>query len=258
MPIPTFNKLPPDPSFNDLVTRINQLVGEMTNLILNLDSLNVVSLTADHIDAGTIDANVVTLRSDLNAGAYIQIDGNGMVINNGTFDTFTADINGAMTMTRALIQSTPGAYPRVVMDPTDELFAAYATANDFLKIYALESGTPMVYFSNLSSIARLFLNGSNLSLANFGTLLMTASSHITVETTGASADVNLIPGAGSGTVRVPSWSKIYSNGAAQNLQTALNAKANAFSGVSGTVYVASTSGGATTTPITFSNGIRVS
>lgn len=99
MPIPTFSKLKPNPDFNDIATKVNTLVGELTNLILNLDSLNVVSLTADHIDAGTIDANIVTIRSDLTAGAYVQINGNGMVINNGTINTFEADINGEVTAT---------------------------------------------------------------------------------------------------------------------------------------------------------------
>lgn len=90
---------------------------ELTNLILNLDSLNVVSLTADHIDAGTIDANIVTIRSDLTSGAYVQIDGNGMVINNGTIDTFEADINGDVTMTSATIRSLSTG-ERVEIDST--------------------------------------------------------------------------------------------------------------------------------------------
>ena len=98
-PIPTFSKLRPDPDFNDIVSKVNTLVGEMTNLILNLDSLNVVSLTADHIDAGTIDASIVTIRSDLTAGAYVQIDGNGLQIYNGSIFTFEADINGEVTAT---------------------------------------------------------------------------------------------------------------------------------------------------------------
>lgn len=138
MPLPTFTKLGPSPSFDDLVKKVNVLSGELSNLMLNLDSLNVVSLTADHIDAGTIDANVVTIRSDLTAGAYVQIDGNGMVINNGSFNTFTADINGAVTMTSALIQSS-SSYPRIVMDPTNDLFVAYETATDYIALEPIGS-----------------------------------------------------------------------------------------------------------------------
>ena len=97
MPIPTFTELPPYPEFKDLVNKINTLVSELTNLILNLDSLNVVSLTADHIDAGTLDAGVVTVRTDLNAGGYIKIDSTGMTVNNGTKNTLRIDLNGNVT-----------------------------------------------------------------------------------------------------------------------------------------------------------------
>lgn len=116
-PLPTFTGLPPHATFDDVKNKVNKLTQELTNIMLSLDSLNVVSLTADHIDAGTIDANVVTIRSDLTAGAYIQIDGNGMVINNGSVNTFTADINGAVTMTSATIRSLATG-ERVVIDST--------------------------------------------------------------------------------------------------------------------------------------------
>jgi hypothetical protein len=98
-PIPTFTGLPPHPEFNDIVTKFNKLTAEMQNLFLTLDSLNVVSLTADHIDAGTLDAGVVTVRADYNAGAYIKIDSTGMTIYDGTQNTFTVDLDGNVTMT---------------------------------------------------------------------------------------------------------------------------------------------------------------
>lgn len=99
MPIPTFTGLPPFPEFNDVVAKFNKLTSEMQNLFLTLDSLNVVSLTADHIDAGTLDAGVVTVRADYNSGAYIQINSSGMTIYDGTQNTFTVDVNGNVTMT---------------------------------------------------------------------------------------------------------------------------------------------------------------
>lgn len=98
MPIPPLTGLPPKAEFSDVVRKINQLVQELVNALLNLDSLNVVSLTADHIDAGTINGNVVTIKSTLSSG-YIQIDGNGMVVNDGTKDTFKVDLNGNVTIT---------------------------------------------------------------------------------------------------------------------------------------------------------------
>lgn len=251
MPVPTFNKLPPDPSFSDLVTKINQLVGEMTNLMLNLDSLNVVSLTADHIDAGTIDANIVTIRSDLNSGAYVQINGNGVVINNGSFNTFTADINGNVTMTSALIRSALG-YPQVVIDPTNELFGAYFNAAKFINIKANDSGDPLLFFENPSALTRMALTGDTMSISTFGKGIFSSSQDLEIDSTGGNVVISA-----NGLVVVESWSKIYSSVNLTTLQSALNAKANAFSGVSGTVYVSSSPEGPTDTAISFSNGIRV-
>ncbi|KAA8747100.1 hypothetical protein [Paenibacillus sp. UASWS1643] len=177
MPIPDLSGVPPWASFDDHQSKLNDIVAKYNNLLVNLDSLNVVSLTADHIDAGTIDANVVTIRSDLNAGAFVEINGNGMRINNGSRDTFTADINGMVTMTGATIRNNLGTgfiqlsdqgmainngsyntftantagyvtmtgaliqsqtgYPYVIMDPGSTLFGAYSAANNYLTVQAL-------------------------------------------------------------------------------------------------------------------------
>lgn len=98
MPVPTFTGLGPDPQYGDIVNKVNRLTAELTNLMLSLDSLNVVSLTADHIDTGTLDANIVTIRSDLTGGAYVQIDNNGIIGNDGTQNTFVLDTNGDVSL----------------------------------------------------------------------------------------------------------------------------------------------------------------
>ena len=263
-PIPTFSKLRPDPDFNDIVSKVNTLVGEMTNLILNLDSLNVVSLTADHIDAGTIDANIVTIRSDLTAGAYVQINGNGMVINNGTintleadingeitatgitlindltgtgsiqidnsgitanngtFDTFTVDLNGAVTMTSALVQSSTATYPRVVMDSSNALFSAETSATEDIQIVAeyFLASAPSVVWTSGAIVTSLgyqpllgfsLLSGTDISIGTSGDLF------INVDTLSLSS---------SNLVTISNFSQIFSNGAAETLQDALDAKAN--------------------------------
>ena len=73
----------------------------------------------------------------------------------------------------------------------------------------------------------------------------------------AGTDIHMSPGGGTGVI-FTSFGRIYSTAASQPLQTALDAKANTFSGVSGTVYVAASSGGPTTQAITFTNGVRTS
>jgi hypothetical protein len=94
MPIPTFTGLGPEPQFEDVVNKLNRLTQEVTNIMLNLDSLNVVSLTADHVDTGTLDANLVTVRSDLTGSSFIQIDGEGIRASDGVINTFEIDTTG--------------------------------------------------------------------------------------------------------------------------------------------------------------------
>lgn len=255
MPVPDMNGVPPWAEFNDLKNKLNELVGKYNNLLVNLDSLNVVSLTADHIDAGTIDANLVTIRSDLTAGAYVQIDGNGMTINNGsyntfraditgsvfmtgatiannlssgaytnisdagivindgTMDTFRADITGQVTMTGALIRSATG-FPAVVMNPTANLFGAYASASSYVTINPVGSGagSPQVTIQSPLGYMYLYQSGTASNFVSGGDLGLTASGDL---------ELNL-----SGNTLVP-FSQLEDFGSGTTLQSALNSKATA-------------------------------
>lgn len=192
MPVPDLSGVPPWAEFQDLKNKINDIVSKYNNLLVNLDSLNVRSLTADHIDAGTIDANLVTIRSDLTAGAFIQIDGNGMRINNGQFDTFTANINGYVTMTGALIKSQTG-YPYVIMDPGSELLGAYASPSSYINITPAGSpaGSPLLSISG-GGYGTIFYQQSTKTLISSSYDLTISSSH----------DIDLRPGS-FGRVNVP-------------------------------------------------------
>ena len=124
-PVPTFSKLGPDPQYNDLVNKINTLVAELTNLMLNMDSLNVVSLTADHIDAGTINANQVTIRGE-DGARFFQLDDTGITANNGTIDTMKFDLaTGLLTVVSMLLKSS-NSNERVAIDSTG--FHSYDTS----------------------------------------------------------------------------------------------------------------------------------
>lgn len=225
MPVPDLSGVPPWAEFEDLKNKINDIVAKYNNLLVNLDSLNVVSLTADHIDTGTLNANLVTIRSDLVAGAFIQINGSGMLINNGSYNTFTADINGFVTMTGALIQSQSG-YPRVVMDPTNELLGAYYSPTSFISMY-----TPL---DSISPVLRFSFGGTNSYIfhdSNDGHVTLTSNDvGINLST------LSYIQLFGS-PVYVRSWTEFenYSNGRTlqqeiTTLQNAISSKAN--SGVS--------------------------
>ncbi|MGG3454252.1 hypothetical protein [Paenibacillus rhizolycopersici] len=172
MPVPDLSGVPPWAEFNDLKNKINDIVAKYNNLLVNLDSLNVVSLTADHIDTGTLDANVVTIRSDLTAGAFIQINGSGMLINNGSYNTFTADINGFVTMTGALIQSQTG-YPRVVMDPASQLFGAYQSVSSYVAITPIgnAASSPEVSINSTAGRISIFQQSTQSAILSTGSLV---------------------------------------------------------------------------------------
>ncbi|MDQ6418668.1 hypothetical protein RB620_04375 [Paenibacillus sp. LHD-117] len=188
----------------NIVSSMTKDLEHMINGNLDVKNIRAKGITADRMDVDELSAISANL---------------GHII---------AGLIESVTIIGAYIATAQGTYPRAEMSSAEDLFAAYATADNYLKIFALESGTPMIYFNNLISTARLFLNGGNLSLANFGTLLLSAISHITIESTNPSSNINLVPGT-SGSVKVPSWGKIFSEGDAQSLATAINNLAAAIS-----------------------------
>ncbi len=57
MPVPTFVGLPPKPTYEEIANKVNTLVGELQNLLLSLDTLNIIELDAQVILANTITAD---------------------------------------------------------------------------------------------------------------------------------------------------------------------------------------------------------
>lgn len=246
MPIPDFGGLPPNADFNDLVIKINQLVQKLRNLMLNLDSLNVVSLTADNIDAGTINANVVTIGAE-DGSKYYRLDTNGIVAYNGARNTLEFDLaSGLLTLVEVLIKSAD-AYPYVQFDPTGNLFGVFLDANNYNVMLPSYSGAPG-YFMYVGGNLRgqLYADTDGAILASPGDVSLSASGEVVLRSL-----------SGRGVV-IPEWGKLYSTGNATDLQSTLNAmntviagKANAFSGVTGS-YTAGTD------TLHFSNGILTS
>jgi hypothetical protein len=222
--LPTLLGLPPKAEFADVVRKVNQLVQELTNVLLNLDSLNVVSLTADHIDAGTIDASLVTIRSILNAGAFIRIDGNGMTVNNGTNDVFTVDINGFVTLTGALFRSSASAYPRVDIDPsgTPIISVSQSLGNTLDIISTYSGGSPAITLRDGGSVKAILQRSSptEVLLSTLGaTLQIVSASNLLLGANGggnisvvADGSVNLAPVGNLEINGTPGWTGSYNDG----------------------------------------------
>jgi hypothetical protein len=251
---------------------MNDLVREFTNLLLNLDSLNVVSLTADHIDAGTINGNVVTIRSNLNDGAYIQIDGTGMTVFDGTGNTLTIDLDGNITMrgtltasvvnaseingseingstmnasivngteinggtiTGSLIQTSASSYPRAEMRSDSQIFMAAADVSNYMRIIASAAGVPSFTFGDGT-------NSGSLSFSNdlSGTKKTRLVAGNGIDFQSVNANIDFITGLFKTTFL--DWNSIYNRFASQTLQQALDLKKNAGGGFAGAIPPGST------------------
>lgn len=145
------------------------------------------------------------------------------------------------TVTGATIQtSVPGSYPRVELNSTGPYLVAQASATDELSIDTTLLGSPAIVFDNGSIVAAMYL----FSLFTDKFIIQ------------SQGEIVLDPGAGYDVV-FGNWDEIYSDGAGQNLQTALNAKANSFTGLTSAVGVID-SDGVTPKTLNFTNGVLTS
>jgi len=224
----------------------------LTYLLSALDTLNVSRLDAKVIKTGTLDANLVTIHSDLSGGAYIQLDGNGIVINNGVYDTFKADLTGQVTMTGALIQSTPGSYPRFELNSEQGRIKLNFDSENLLNLHTDYFGSPSITFGNEIGVFVMSLTSNDF--------VFVGSSGIDTNI-GAGNNLNLSAGQGY-FVNVPSWSKFRNNTTLRTLQQELDSKANAFTGANTGITVAYSVDFASQTVryafLTFNNGILTS
>ena len=158
---------------------------------------------------------------------------------------------GSLTSTSALIQSATG-YPRVTFDSTNNNFRIEQDSDTSVIFNPNYLGaTPVINFHD-GSIDGYIGYFNALSKLVFTT--PDSGIEIEISNSGASGDISLRP---VDDLNIPDWQFVVNDATTQTLQQALDAKADG-SGVSGTVYVASSSGGPTTTAITFVNGVRTS
>lgn len=94
MPTPQIPSIPGDANVQQLRDGIIGINRYLNYLLSSLDTLNINRLDAKVIKTGTLDANLVTIRSDLVGSSYLQLDGNGIRANNGTINTFEINTDG--------------------------------------------------------------------------------------------------------------------------------------------------------------------
>ncbi|MGG1518732.1 hypothetical protein ABE504_25155 [Paenibacillus oryzisoli] len=217
-----------------------------------LDELNIRRVNAEKIYTGTLDTGKVTIYGK-DGSYFYSIDKNGITANNGSEDTLKFDLaTGLLTIVSALIQSAMG-FPRVELDPTNNNFRIEQDATTNITFNPNYLGTtPVINFHDGAFDGYIgYFNALNklaLTTPDDGGV------EVEISNGGLSGDVSLRP---ADNLNVPRWSNVWNEPDGVSLQTELDQKANG-SGINGTVYVASTSGGPATTPITFVDGVRVS
>lgn len=142
-PVPDFGGLPPYANFDDVTIKVNDLVQRLRQLLLNLDTLNIRSLNAKVIEAGTITAD------KMNVNELSAISANLGHITAGLIES--VEIYGSYIATRY------NSYPRAELDSTENLFGAYASENNFIQIFTpSESLSPVIRFSLTSEDSYIF------------------------------------------------------------------------------------------------------
>lgn len=169
-PVPTFTKLGPQPEFNDLVNKINTLVGELQNLMLGVDSINVFEVggwlvTQDELasqdgDVGMSTAGTAATSIRFWAGNAIPASAPFRVQQNGkmyaTDGEFTGNITGS-TITGGTIRTAAADNQRIELSSgsfkgytADNLLSGLVfdpnKASDIVDLFLYHRGTKLVEF----------------------------------------------------------------------------------------------------------------
>lgn len=143
------------PSINQGETDIKKMVSqllnayivlteELTYLLNNLDTRNVNELNAEVIIAGSIQTD------KLAAGSVTadKIEVNELSAISADLGTITAGLINSIQIFGSYIATRNGTFPRSEMSNTEDLFAAYRDASNFVKVQPSIAGAPAIRFTS--------------------------------------------------------------------------------------------------------------
>ncbi len=210
MPIPTFTGLRPDPTFEDLKVKINTLVKELTNLMLNLDKENIVEVDGDVLIKGTVTAAKMMVEELSAISANLGHITAGLIEAVQIFGSYIA---------------TSQSFPRAEMSNTDNMFNVWASEGKGIQMKAFKSGSPYIDFIEGIRTASVYYGaGSGLYF------LTEPGEDITLK---AGGDVHFDQ---SNDVSFWSWSDIYSRSTSNTLQDELDSKVDYGSNVTNMTF----------------------
>lgn len=216
----------------NLLSMYRDTLDFVINGHINFKNIQALGITTNNLKAGSVVADKISV-TELSA-----ITANLGTITAGLLQAVTII---SSTITGSLIQTAAsGTYPRVELNSTSTYIRAQASANDELRVDTTLLGSPAVVFDNGAIVAAMYL------FSLFSNIFMIQSE----------GEIRIYPGTGFDVV-FRDWDEIYSTGDSQNLQTALNAKANSFTGLTSAVGVMG-SDGVTPKTLNFTNGVLTS
>ncbi|MBB6694375.1 hypothetical protein H7B90_23545 [Cohnella xylanilytica] len=185
MPIPDTSGVPVFADFEMLKSKVNEIVQKYNNLLVALDTLNVVELDAKVVVAGSITGDKIkagTITAD-------KMDVNELSAISANLGTIVAGLIRGIQIFGSYIATAEGTYPRTEMDVSGDLLAAYYDADTWAKIIPFLG--PTIQFKSSGQVGGIVFLGGKLGL------------------TGSE-------------VTVPSWSAFVNNATSETLQEALD------------------------------------
>ena len=226
MPVPDIAGLPPFADFNDVTTKIDDLVQRLRQLLLNLDTLNIrelhasklvaQSITGDKIEANSISANHIQANAitadKIEAGAVTaeKIEVNELSAITANLGHITAGLIESVEIFGSYI-ATSQSFPRVEMSNTDNMFGAYKSPSNYIQMYSpVELFSPVLRFEANGIPNYIFFDPTDNTF-NF----TSSSADINIST---SRDIQLY----ASSVRYAGWNSLRSNQTERTLQDELN------------------------------------
>jgi len=221
--IPKFSELTGNETLQELIDRVAQL----QKMINWWGAGNVSSVNAREFGGWLVGLTALQARAG-DVGLSTANDGDDPVrLWAGSVDKDTAPWrvykSGKMVATGALIQSKDGTYPYVAMDPTGDLFGAYASPTQSIVIGAYgNSHAPYLEFTEGADSVSIDLSFSNFTIASSAPVGITSNTDIDI-----TAKRDLFLYTQSGYVRTVSWSRFLSDSDGTSLAEELDLKATA-------------------------------
>jgi hypothetical protein len=162
MPVPDFSGLPPFADFNDVTIKINDLVQRLRQLLLTLDTLNIRSLHAKVIEAGTITGDKIqanTITAD-------KIEVNELSAISANLGHITAGLIESIEIFGSFISTNRYGYPKVELSNTEDMIGAYKSSDNAIQIYSpSDEFSPIIKFITPMGVAYIFYDIEDNAIA---------------------------------------------------------------------------------------------